>query len=206
MQNCFASNSAFCLLHFVSPYAPHHPRHHPIAPSLPKREHRPKRRAAIDLFAKHGAGAVEARFHDVLAEAEAFGGLDRRQAFHLAQHEDGAIRVRQGGDEKINKDEITSFDYGELTGMSAPGLDLQIMEMMDLPKNIFRTSVNFMGCYAAIHGMKLADAFCKNDPNAKVIVVCTELCTLHFQKETTADNIASGTFIWRWICRNFDYP
>jgi predicted naringenin-chalcone synthase len=71
-------------------------------------------------------------------------------------------------------------------------LDLQITEMMDLPKNIFRTSVNFMGCYAAIQAMKLADAFCKNDINAKVLVVCTELCTLHFQKETTADNIAAS--------------
>ncbi|MEO6836982.1 MAG: 3-oxoacyl-[acyl-carrier-protein] synthase III C-terminal domain-containing protein, partial [Ginsengibacter sp.] len=78
------------------------------------------------------------------------------------------------------------------TGMSAPGLDLQIMETMDLPINIFRTSVNFMGCYAAIHAMKLADAFCKNDKKAKVVIVCTELCTLHFQKDTTADNIASG--------------
>jgi predicted naringenin-chalcone synthase len=94
--------------------------------------------------------------------------------------------------EKINKEEITHLITVSCTGMSAPGLDLQIMEMMDLPKNIFRTSVNFMGCYAAIHGMKLADAFCKNDVNAKVLVVCTELCTLHFQKETTADNIASG--------------
>ncbi len=95
-------------------------------------------------------------------------------------------------DQKINKDEITHLITVSCTGMSAPGLDLQIMEIMNLPKNIFRTSINFMGCYAAIHGMKLADAFCKNDANAKVLVVCTELCTLHFQKETTADNIASG--------------
>lgn len=95
-------------------------------------------------------------------------------------------------DQKINKDEITHLITVSCTGMSAPGLDLQIMELMNLPKNIFRTSVNFMGCYAAIHGMKLADAFCKNERNAKVLVVCTELCTLHFQKETTPDNIASG--------------
>ena len=60
-----------------------------------------------------------------------------------------------------------------------------MMEAMNLPANIFRTSVNFMGCYAAIHGLKLADAFCTNDKNAKVLVVCTELCTLHFQRENT---------------------
>ncbi len=95
-------------------------------------------------------------------------------------------------DQKIDKNEITHLITVSCTGMSAPGLDLQVMELMGLPVNIFRTSVNFMGCYAAIHAMKLADAFCKNDKNAKVLVVCMELCTLHFQKETTADNIASG--------------
>jgi predicted naringenin-chalcone synthase len=66
------------------------------------------------------------------------------------------------------------------------------MEGMDLNKNIFRTSVNFMGCYAAIHALKLADALCKTDASAKVLIVCTELCTLHFQKEPTMDNIASS--------------
>ena len=93
---------------------------------------------------------------------------------------------------KIEKAEITHLITVSCTGMSAPGLDLQIIEKMDLPSTIFRTSVNFMGCYAAIHGLKLADAFCKNDKNAKVLVACTELCTLHFQRENTVDNIASS--------------
>jgi predicted naringenin-chalcone synthase len=52
--------------------------------------------------------------------------------------------------------------------------------------------VNFMGCYAAIHAMKIADAFCKADKNARVLIVATELCTLHFQREHTADNIMSS--------------
>jgi predicted naringenin-chalcone synthase len=76
--------------------------------------------------------------------------------------------------------------------MSAPGLDLQVMELMDLEKNIFRTSINFMGCYAAIHALKLADALCKSDTNAKVLIVCTEICTLHFQREATIDNMTSS--------------
>jgi len=88
--------------------------------------------------------------------------------------------------------EITHLVTVSCTGMSAPGLDLQVMELMDLPKNIYRTSVNFMGCYAAIHGLKMADAICNSEKNAKVMIVCTELCTLHFQKEPTIDNIASS--------------
>jgi predicted naringenin-chalcone synthase len=101
-----------------------------------------------------------------------------------------AIRACIGN--KIHPEEITHLITVSCTGMSAPGLDLQIMELMDLPKNIFRTSINFMGCYAAIHALKLADAICKIDLKSKVLIVCTELCTLHFQRETTRDNIASS--------------
>ncbi len=93
---------------------------------------------------------------------------------------------------KISKEEITHLITVSCTGMSAPGLDLQIVEEMGLPPTIFRTSINFMGCYAAIHALKLADVFCKNDKAAKILIVCTELCTLHFQRENTIDNIASS--------------
>jgi predicted naringenin-chalcone synthase len=88
--------------------------------------------------------------------------------------------------------EITHLITVSCTGMSAPGLDLQVMELMQLPKNIYRTSVNFMGCYAAVHALKMADAICKTTPQAKVVIVCTELCTLHFQKQPSSDNIAAG--------------
>ncbi len=93
---------------------------------------------------------------------------------------------------KIDTKDITHLITVSCTGMSAPGLDLQLIELMNLPKNIFRTSVNFMGCYAAIHAMKLADAFCNNDKNANVVIVCTEFCTLHFQTEPTVDNLTSS--------------
>lgn len=99
--------------------------------------------------------------------------------------------IRNCVEDKIQTNEITHLITVSCTGMSAPGLDLQVMELLDLPKHIYRTSINFMGCYAAIHGLKMADAICKTDTNAKVMIVCTELCTLHFQKDATSDNIAS---------------
>jgi predicted naringenin-chalcone synthase len=88
--------------------------------------------------------------------------------------------------------EITHLITVTCTGLSAPGLDLQLIELLNLPKNIFRTSVNFMGCYAAIHAFKIADSICRADPGAKVLIVCTELCTLHFQQKASIDNITSS--------------
>jgi alkylresorcinol/alkylpyrone synthase len=95
-------------------------------------------------------------------------------------------------DGNMRTSEITHLITVSCTGMSAPGLDLQLLELLDLPKSTFRTSVNFMGCYAALHAMKLANAIIGSERNAKVLIVCTELCTLHFQKEATADNITSS--------------
>lgn len=92
----------------------------------------------------------------------------------------------------ISPHNITHLITVSCTGMSAPGLDLQVTELMDLPKNIYRTSVNFMGCYAAIHALKMADMICRHEKSARVIIVCTELCTLHFQKDPTLDNITSS--------------
>ncbi|MEP7279479.1 MAG: type III polyketide synthase [Bacteroidota bacterium] len=100
--------------------------------------------------------------------------------------------IRNCLDGQIPARDITHLITVSCTGMSAPGLDLQVMELMDLPKNIYRSSVNFMGCYAAIHAMKMADAICKHETGARVMIVCTELCTLHFQKGSTIDNIASS--------------
>jgi predicted naringenin-chalcone synthase len=77
------------------------------------------------------------------------------------------------------------------TGFSAPGLDLQLVEHLQLSPQIHRTSVNFMGCYAAIHAMKQAMYICNSNADAKVVLVCVELCTLHFQKNQTIDNVTS---------------
>jgi len=92
----------------------------------------------------------------------------------------------------IEANQITHLITVSCTGMSAPGLDLQIAEALNLAPNLFRTSVNFMGCYAAIHALKLAKMICDTTPDSNVIIADTELCTLHFQKEYTPDNVASS--------------
>lgn len=114
-------------------------------------------------------------------------------------------------DNHISAQEITHLITISCTGMSAPGLDLEIMEAMQLSPTLFRTSVNFMGCYAAIHGLKLAKFICDSEPNAKVVLVATELCTLHFQKEYTLENASSSLLFADgsaavFICNNSTFP
>lgn len=119
--------------------------------------------------------------------------IDKRMALYQAT----AASMAQEAIANCINNQIDAIDITHLitvscTGMSAPGLDLELVAMLGLPNHVQRTSINFMGCYAAIHALKMADAICKSTPNAKVVLVCAELCTLHFQDKPIADNIASS--------------
>ncbi|MEO8765020.1 MAG: type III polyketide synthase [Ginsengibacter sp.] len=153
--------------------------------------------SAIDtrysVLPDYSLNAGEWQFYPASENLEPFPNLETRMEWYNKTAAPLSINAIENCIEnKLPKDEITHLITVSCTGMSAPGLDLQIMEAMNLPASIFRTSVNFMGCYAAIHGLKLADAFCTVDKKAHVLIVSTELCTLHFQRENTQDNIASS--------------
>jgi alpha-pyrone synthase len=68
------------------------------------------------------------------------------------------------------------------TGFYAPGLDWDIMTTYGLSAAIERTHIGFMGCNAALNGLKMARHIVRSDPDAKVLMVNMELCTLHLQE------------------------
>jgi alkylresorcinol/alkylpyrone synthase len=132
-------------------------------------------------------------FYPTTEDLEPFPGLEVRMKWYNNTSPSLSIEaIEKCIDGKIKREDITHLITVSCTGMTAPGLELQIIEEMQLSKNISRTSVNFMGCYAAIHALKMADAICKHNNDASVLIVCTELCTLHFQKDNKPDNITSS--------------
>jgi alpha-pyrone synthase len=92
----------------------------------------------------------------------------------------------------ITLSSVTHLITVSCTGMYAPGLDIELVERLGLPSTVQRTAVNFMGCYAAFNAIKLADAICKSTTDARVLLVCTEICTIHFQKYTEQDHLVSN--------------
>lgn len=133
------------------------------------------------------------KFYPQSENLDPFPTLEQRMAVYNRQAPLLSVdAIRNCLDGVLHPREVTHLITVSCTGMSAPGLDLQVMELLDLSRNMVRTSVNFMGCYAAIHALKLGDAFCRSEPHARVLIVCTELCTIHFQREATMDNIASS--------------
>ena len=77
------------------------------------------------------------------------------------------------------------------TGLYAPGLDFEIIDHLGLSASVERTMIGFMGCYAAINALKLARHIVRSDPQASVLMVNLELCTLHFQETQDLEQVLS---------------
>ncbi|MFO0993136.1 MAG: type III polyketide synthase [Hyphomicrobiales bacterium] len=77
------------------------------------------------------------------------------------------------------------------TGLSSPGLDLELIARCGLSPNIERSIIGFMGCYAAINAFKLARHIVRSEPKARVLTVNLEMCTLHLQETPDLETILS---------------
>ncbi len=114
-------------------------------------------------------------------------------------YKDNALNLSLNAIENCLK-EFDQFDLSEIThlitiscsGMYAPGIDIEIVQHLNLNSTTKRTAINFMGCYGAINGLKVAESICKSDQQAKVLMVSVELCTIHFQKKMNLDSIISN--------------
>lgn len=107
----------------------------------------------------------------------------KKYAFSLAKK---AINKLEFDFSKITHIIITSC-----TGFYAPGIDLEIMQFYELPKTIERYMISFMGCYAAINALKMATNIVRSTPEANVLIVNLELCSLHFQESNDLEKILS---------------
>jgi len=90
-----------------------------------------------------------------------------------------------------DRSRITHVIVTSCTGFSAPGIDLQLIERCGLPPSAERTMVGFMGCYAAINALKLARHIVRSQPEARVLAVNLELCTLHLHETDDLEEILS---------------
>jgi predicted naringenin-chalcone synthase len=118
------------------------------------------------------------------------GGFFRRGAFpstaaRMALYEPHALDLAMRAVRRLDVDPggITHLLVASCTGFTAPGLDFQIMQAAGLPVSTQRTIVGFMGCFAAVNVLKIADQIIRADPASRVLVVNLEICTLHLQEE-----------------------
>ncbi len=82
-------------------------------------------------------------------------------------------------DGAISSAAITHLVTVSCTGFQSPGVDLFLIEKLELAPSVQRTHIGFMGCHGALNGLRVAHAFAEMDPKAVVLLCAVELCSLH---------------------------
>jgi predicted naringenin-chalcone synthase len=95
----------------------------------------------------------------------------------------------EGLDGDIADEGITHVVVASCTGFVAPGLDQILIRRTGIDPSAERTLVGFMGCYAAVNALRLAHHIVRSTPEARVLVVNVELCTLHLQETEEVEKL-----------------
>jgi predicted naringenin-chalcone synthase len=89
--------------------------------------------------------------------------------------------------------DVTHVVTVSCTGFFAPGPDYVLVRELGLAPSTQRYHLGFMGCYGAFPALKMAEQFCRADPQAVVLVVCVELCSLHLHVDDDSDSIIANS-------------
>lgn len=78
----------------------------------------------------------------------------------------------------IQKEDITDILFVSTTGLATPSMDALIINQLRLNPHINRTPVWGLGCGGGVSGMAKANTVAKANPDAVVLLVAVELCSL----------------------------
>ena len=148
-----------------------------------------QRHSVLTDYGKHFS---EHEFYPQSADLEPFPSISQRMTAYQQHALPLCLEAIKNLKQDIPNKGITHIITVSCTGMYAPGLDIEIISSLGLKTTIQRTAINFMGCYGAFNGLKMADTICKADPKAKVLMLSVELCTIHFQKKMDEDFLLSN--------------
>ena len=96
-----------------------------------------------------------------------------------------ALARRPGLDPAAITDVITV----SCTGFFAPGPDYLLVRDLDLDPATRRSHIGFMGCHGGLIGLRQAASIATADPDAVVLLVAAELCSLHLRPASDPDTI-----------------
>ncbi|MFD6698756.1 MULTISPECIES: type III polyketide synthase [unclassified Microbacterium] len=104
-----------------------------------------------------------------------------------------AARAALDADPEVGPADITHVVTVSCTGFHAPGPEYGIVRALGLSDSVQRYHLGFMGCYASMPALRAASQFCAADPDAVVLVVSVELCTLHLRSSEDPDVIVASS-------------
>ncbi|AIQ47272.1 stilbene synthase [Paenibacillus sp. FSL R7-0273] len=89
---------------------------------------------------------------------------------------------------------ITHLITVSCTGQYLPGLDVMLIKELGLSPRVNRLPLIFQGCAAGLKAIQMARDVVLGAPGSRVLVVCVELCTLHFQPVKEREALFAASF------------
>lgn len=152
-----------------------------------------ERRATVLTELAEDPGA-EGLFVDAAGVLRSPGTALRNAEYVRLAPELSARAARAAMDEAgVTASEITHVVTVSCTGCFAPGPDFRLVRDLNLADSTERYHLGFIGCAAAFPALRAAERFCAAQPDAVVLVVCTELCSLHIRPSSSPDQIVSSS-------------
>jgi alkylresorcinol/alkylpyrone synthase len=96
----------------------------------------------------------------------------------------------------IGKRDITDIVFISTTGLATPSMDALIINQMRLDPHINRLPIFGLGCAGGVSGMAKANAIATANPDAVVLLVAVELCSLTVLRDdySTSNFVGSSLF------------
>ena len=123
-------------------------------------------------------------------------GTGARNDVYVARSPDLFVRAAEealAGAPGITAADVTHVVTVSCTGFFAPGPDYLLVRRLGLAPSTRRLHIGFMGCYGAFPALRAARDTCLAEPDAVVLVVCAELCTLHLRSSDDPDAIVASS-------------
>ena len=115
-----------------------------------------------------------------------------REATSLSAEAAGKALTRAG----LTPRDIDSIIYVNTTGLATPSIDARLVNVMGLRPDVRRTPLWGLGCAGGAAGLAHAHHHALGHPEARILVIATELCGLTFLSEDTskANLVATALF------------
>lgn len=96
----------------------------------------------------------------------------------------------------ISQNEVTDILFVSTTGLATPSLDALIVNKMRLNPHVNRMSIFGLGCGGGVSGLAKACTMAKANPEAVVLLVAVELCSLTFLRNDASKSNFVGSCLF----------
>lgn len=124
----------------------------------------------------------------ILPDTKQRNDLYKQEAPKLAHQAADKVLQQWGG----LRSSITHIIFISCTGLFAPGIEFLLLNSLGLSPNTQRIAVNFMGCFGTFRALAIANAIALQDPLHRILLVSTELCSLHIQGDLQIDTLVGN--------------